>query len=157
MKDNELREMFASLERKIEAATATMVGGDPKELLKRINSMDTRLAEIQARTPSEGRQIFDAAYNRKGDELLRETLANLERKIDGLNAIVVATDWSKTFDRYLEDIKKRVEHIQELAEAGRRFGDRPIELPSPRIPMLVGMAFGVALFLAGIWLGYMIK
>jgi len=37
MKDAELREMLASLERKIEAATATMIGGDPKEVIQRLS------------------------------------------------------------------------------------------------------------------------
>jgi hypothetical protein len=37
MKDNELREMLANIERKITASTATVVGGDPNEVIDRLS------------------------------------------------------------------------------------------------------------------------
>jgi hypothetical protein len=37
VKDNELRELLARIESKIDASTATVVGGDPKEVIDRLS------------------------------------------------------------------------------------------------------------------------
>jgi len=90
------------------------------------------------------------------DAELREMIGNLERKIDSLDAMIIATDWSKTFDKYLEDIKKRVERIQEVVEQGRRFEEIRI-VPSTRLPAVIGMAAGAIIFLAGMFFAWVLK
>jgi len=108
MKDNELRELLAALDRKIEAATAAMVGGDTKKVLAHIQERLDHLDRIY----SEGR-------NQSDERLIRERLA----KID-----------------------KALEH--------RMPGS--IMLPSPRVPMIVGMGMGALLFTAGMLLGWLL-
>jgi hypothetical protein len=78
MKDNELRELFGNLEKAILAATATIVGGDTKQV----------------------------------DDALRKRLDAIDRAL-----------------------KERV--------------PPPFALPSPAVPVAVGMATGAAIFLAG--------
>jgi hypothetical protein len=89
MKDSELRELFADLKLKIIAATATVVGGDPKEIIDRLT------------------------------------------------------------------------RIQELLEQGRRFGPPPLppplELPSPRVPLIIGALLGALIFAAGMFAGTFLK
>src|SRR5262252_3658038 len=88
MKDNELRELLANIERKIEAATATIVGGNLKEMVERIHdnqdsierihkSLD-RIQELTERPASEGRKLFDAAIRETEEKLRREQLEQIK-------------------------------------------------------------------------------
>jgi hypothetical protein len=81
------------------------------------------------------------------DAELRELFDKLERMIAAATSQIVGGNTNAA---------DRLTRLQELAEQGRRFEARSIELPSPRIPMIVGMAFGVAIFGAGMWIGYLI-
>jgi len=46
MKDNELCELLAQIDRKIEAAMATIIGGDPKDSIDRIQKSLNRIQEL---------------------------------------------------------------------------------------------------------------
>ena len=129
MKDNELRELLANIERKIEAATATIVGGDLKELVERIHdnqdsierihkSLD-HVQELIEASQSTGRQIYDDAAAKETIKLLNERLAQSEKVLK-----------------------------QRLA--------LPFELPSPAVPIVVGMVTGALIIAVGMLVGSML-
>jgi len=78
MKDNELRELLANIERKIEASTATVVGGDTKEVIDRLNRIQEM---IEANRPT-ARQVYDDAAAKKTNELLSERLARIQEVVE---------------------------------------------------------------------------
>jgi len=84
------------------------------------------------------------------DNELRELLAKIENKIDAAGRPLLQ---SAPDELTIQLIKERLGRIQELCEQGRRF--EKIELPSPRVPLLVGAVIGALIFAAGmltVWL-----
>jgi hypothetical protein len=90
------------------------------------------------------------------DNELRELLGNIERKIEAAHQSIVGGDAKENLAR----IQACVERIQELAEAGRRFESTkplPLVLSSPGVPAVVGMSVGAIIFLAGMFVAWLLK
>jgi hypothetical protein len=114
MKDNEMRELFASLANRVEAIIASA----EQAIIERITG---------AKWEGDAAAKPDANF-----------LTEQDRK----------------------DVLERLTRIQELTEMGRRFGapvPPPLELPSPRVPLFVGMLIGALIFAAGMFAGTFLK
>jgi len=82
VKDNELRDLLSNIERRIEASTATIMGGDTKEVIDRINERLNRIQElVEAHQPT-GRQIYDDAAAKETNKLLSERLARIQEVVE---------------------------------------------------------------------------
>ena len=75
-------------------------------------------------------------------------LGNIERKLDERFVPQARTD--------AQNIKLH-EHLERIDKALKDRAFPALVLPSPRVPMIAGMGLGVALFVAGLWLGYVLK
>ena len=67
------------------------------------------------------------------DSEVRERFDKLERMIATATSEIIGGK---------QTVEERLTRLQELAEAGRRVDVRPIKLPSPGIPMVVGLSVG---------------
>jgi hypothetical protein len=83
------------------------------------------------------------------DYELRELFANLEKAIMAATVTVVGGN--------PHEVCERLSRIQELLEAGRRFEATRLELPSPRVSIIVGMILGTLIFAIGMFAGIFLK
>jgi len=132
MKDTEQRALFDALERKIEAATATIIGGN-KGIATILGG--SKVPDHIAHLEAQQREIMMG-------------LGNLERKLDERFVPQARTD--------AQNIELH-NHLERIDNALKNRAPPSFVLPSPRIPMMVGMALGAAIFVAGLLIGYLLK
>jgi len=82
------------------------------------------------------------------DNEVRERFDRLERMIAAATSELIG---SKT------TVEERLSRLQELAEAGRRFQPGPQEALDIRIAGAIGMSVGGVIFLAGMFVTWLLK